>query len=358
MKLKVTLSALTAALIALIILTTMSTLSALPSVIQYSYDLKSGGDKFSVERMIEIDERIEEINVGSSTLSFIADGGEYDVRGHRLSLCLINKMYLENYKIACESFTDDSVIISKKLALELFYSENPAGKPLTINGRTYKVSAVCDDISDDGRERVFVSYESVKNGNKAAVTEFAAKSGSISAIGLEQMKLTNYYPINLAQKRKVIGDFPQLLKLILFFFLCLACLKIRRLILTREKAKIDDSMTVSYRLRSIVKNPREYGFYILAFAGFPAALVAVFILMNAGVYIIPEYIPLDNIFDIPYYIEQMNKAAQSLNQTALIGNLSYLRLYQSAFTALCCETTALAVSSALTYLAWTNKRNQ
>lgn len=355
MRIKLLLSAFCAALLAVIICTSVFALGAIPSVVQYQYDSASGEKPFTVSEVLRIDERINEIYVGISTLSFCADAGGEVVRGNELSLDLVNETFLKNYKIDCPDFGGDTAVISRGLALKLFYTEKAQGQPIQIGGKTYKVGAVYDSYCDDGRERVYLSYEGFDKGSQLSVTELQAKSGSVSAVGLEQMKMKSYYRLNLSEKRKVLRDFLEIVKLLGFVFLCLAVMSVRKPLLRRQKERITQALDGDYALKSLRKRPLPYLLYGALLVLVPAALVGVFFLMRFGLYIIPEYIPLDNIFDLPYYLEQMKKAGEELNRTALMGNGSFIRLYHNVFISLSIECAALAAAATATYISWKTK---
>lgn len=321
----------------LLLFTASNALNRIPSVTQINYNKSSDIKPFTVSKAVETDKRINEIYVGEPTLSFCAEAKETEVRENSVTPVLVNERFFNNYKIDAGNFQKNSAVISKDLALKLYLNTNAVGKPLELFGKTYKVSAVydrSDGLCYDGKERVYIPYNSVKNYESFEVSEFACKNGSQSAVAFTQMRLENYYYTNLAEKKNVINDFIKLSILILYFVFLAFALKLRKYLCKKSKAKINDSLETNYALRSVKKSLKSYVVYYLSFFGIPALLIALFIFGNFGIYIIPSYIPYNNIFDIPYYLEQLTKSVNEFNQTALVGNLFYIRLYHETFNSL------------------------
>ncbi|MCH5304056.1 MAG: hypothetical protein J1E41_04255, partial [Ruminococcus sp.] len=147
--------------------------------------------------------------------------------------------------------------------------------------------------------------------------------------------------------------------LILYFVFLAFALKLRKFLCRKAKESIDDSLSVHYALKSFVKAPKSYTIYLLSFFGIPVLLIAIFIISNFSVFIIPNYIPYDNIFDIPYYLEQFAKSVNEFNSTAPVGNLFYIKLYHETFNSLIVQIIfflSLAVSATLSWFSALRKR--
>ncbi|MCH5303547.1 MAG: ABC transporter permease, partial [Ruminococcus sp.] len=177
-----------------IIFTAFIVLNNTPSITQINYDASSNIKPFTVSKAVEIDERINEIYVGTPTLSFCAEAEKVEVRNNTVTPVLVNERFFENYKINVENLDENSVVISKDLALKLYLNTDAVGKPFKLFNKTYTVAAVYDGfkgLCTDNKQRVYVLYNSVKDYEGFDVQEFACKNGSQSAIAFTQMKLEN-----------------------------------------------------------------------------------------------------------------------------------------------------------------------
>ncbi|MCD8026996.1 MAG: hypothetical protein LUF33_08790 [Clostridiales bacterium] len=66
----------------------------------------------------------------------------------------------------------------------------------------------------------------------------------------------------------------------------------------------------------------------------PAILIIIFFISDFSIYIIPKYIPYDNIFDISYYITAIAENSNLANSLALTGDTYLVNLYSNSFNLL------------------------
>ena len=157
------------------------------------------------------------------------------------------------------------------------------------------------------------------------------ENGSQSAATLEQMGLKNYCYTDFSEKRQVIGGLTRVSFLLLYVVLLFA-------VLIKKKKKISSAITAyrlgiksSYPLEYVRENKIKTALFALFVIAVPAALIAIPFFVDFSIYIIPDYIPYDNLFDIPHYIDTHIKAVQELNARALTGDLYRLRMYDFSF---------------------------
>ncbi len=300
------------------------------------YDASSSEKPMTVDETERLVERIDTIASASRTLSYCAELPAAEIKGERVDPVLVNNLFFDNYRIPVDSFDENSAVISRELALKLFFSYDVTGRQIEISGETYTISGLYDRADDligryllDNKERVFVG--SAKNGDKAYVTEMCIENGSQSAATLEQMGLKNYCYTDFSEKRQVIGGLTRVSFLLLYVVLLFA-------VLIFYIKKISSAITAyrlgiksSYPLEYVRENKIKTALFALFVIAVPAALIAIPFFVDFSIYIIPDYIPYDNLFDIPHYIDTHIKAVQELNARALTGDLYRLRMYDFSF---------------------------
>lgn len=325
-----------------------------PSVVQYNFDLNSGAKMLTVKRTAKMIERIDDVTVSEPSLSFCAELDEVKVKTIPVTPVAVNDIYFKNYNISVKDFGKNSAVISDELSLKLFFTRNGAGHKLEMNGKKYTVAGVYPSGSKyerDSRERVYVDYSGA-DCDSASVCELAAANATPACTALEQAGIAGYIPTDFGQKKSVIGDFSQITVLILYIVLLIFALRLWKRVCGSQWRKLREVKAERYFLEGLRTAPKNYLVFIIAGVGIPAALIAVFLLCRFNFFIIPAYMPDDNIFDIPHYLERWTEAKQSLNAAALAGNTYLLRLYQSMFDGMLFKTAGVIIAAILSVISF------
>ena len=315
----------------------------------------SKGELLTIGDIHKITDRISELMSGQSTLAFCAEAENEKVKNETVTPVLTNELYFEHNRIAVESFTNSEIVISRALANRLFKTNDVVGKTLTLYGKSYTVAGVYDSPDGlfdryyhDGKERVFINYEGVKDYQKYKITDMSYVNSTQSAVALEQMNPENYHSTNLSEKSLVLRDFLRLAALIAYLVALVITLRLWLYLCRRQISHIKETLESAYSLESIRKNPRAYILLAVFGIGIPLAIVAVFLLCNFNIYIIPRYIPYDNIFEISHYLGEHAKAVTELNACALGGDKFILNLYNGSFYTLIFEMIIFTISLVIT----------
>lgn len=315
----------------------------------------SKGELLTIGDIHKTIDRISELMSGQSTLAFCAEAENEKVKNETVTPVLTNELYFEHNRIAVESFGSSDVVISRALATRLFKTNDVVGKTLTIYDKSYTVAGVYDSPDGlfdryyhDGKERVFINYEGVKDYQKYKITDMSYVNSTQSAVALEQMNPENYHSTNLSEKSLVLRDFLRLAALIAYLVALVITLRLWLYLCKRQISHIKETLEGAYSLESIRKNPRAYILLAAFGIGIPLAIVAVFLLCNFNIYIIPRYIPYDNIFEISHYLGEHAKAVAELNACALGGDKFILNLYNGSFYTLIFEMIIFTISLVIT----------
>ena len=318
-------------------------------------DYSKGEKPLTIGDVHKIVDRISELMSGQSTLAFCAEAEEQTVQKETVTPVLTNELYFEHNKITTQSFTNTDVVISRSLARRLFKTDTAVGKTLELYGKSYTVAGVYDSPDGfidryfhDGKERVYINYEGIKDYQKYDVSEMSYINGTQSAVALEQMNPANYHFTNLSEKSLVLRDFLHLAALIAYLVALVITIRLWLYLCGRQINNIKETLEGSYSLESVRKNPRAYILLAAFGIGIPLAIVAVFLLCDFSIYIIPRYIPYDNIFDISHYLGEHAKAVAELNSGALGGDKFLLNLYNGSFNALIYEMIIFTISLIIT----------
>lgn len=306
----------------------------LPNTTLQNYNLNSDKEPLKIADMEELFERISDNGVG-----FCIELEDVKIKGETVSVVLVNENYLNVMNICKEEISTGNVaIISNKLALKLFFNTKAENKELMLNGKNYKTTAVynessgiINDISKDGKERIYIPYTCVKNCRNLYVDSIAYSNDSSSAPLIEQMDLSQYHSVDFSEKSKVIHTFEHLMYLIMYIGIFLISLKLWRLLCKKYFNEIKDHLKESYFLKSIHLIPGKYILLIIIGIGIPLILLNIFVFSDFSIYIVSKYIPNDNIFDVSYYINSIIENSNLLNSIALTGNNYLSVLYSKTF---------------------------
>lgn len=329
----------------------------IPEITQINYDYSSHGEYLTVKDALKIMKQIKNRVIEQASLSFCAEDKSTLIRDIEVRPVLTNSVYFKNFNIDVKGFDEDSVVISRQLALRLFFSTDVIGKKIRLYDKYFSVAGLYDNKDNfvnagavDNTERVYLSYKALENGGDVAVTEFSCKSESHAAVVMEQMNLRSYYFTSLSDKLKVIDDFRQLILLVIYCAVLIVGLTLWLKICKAQLKSIRKNLRRNYIPGSIKAAHKNYLILFAAGTGIPCALILLFILCGFEPFIIPAYIPYDNIFDIGYYIGRFLESLQQSNSAALAGSTFLLRLYSFSFTSLMFLTVLFAVLLTVTII--------
>lgn len=314
-------------------------LNLLPPITQLNYNLKSDVSPLTIE---DLSERISFNNI-----SFCAELEDTNFKEETATPVLTNENYFEiyNHKLIGKGFTKENMenkdkvaVIESSLALKLFFNTDAVGKTLTINNEIYTICGVIEEkeniinsLSSDGKQRIYIPYSCYNEYESCEVSTISYDNKSSSAAVIEQMDLSQYHSTNFSEKAKVIKTFEHIIFLILFIGLCFISLKIWYRLCKKFVADIKENLTENYFFESLKVIPHKYILLIMTALGIPVMLLIIFLMSDFSIYIIPKYIPYDNIFDVSYYISAIVDNSNNINSLALTGNTFLINLYSISF---------------------------
>lgn len=320
-------------------------LRQLPSITQMNYNLKSDALPLTIADIEKLSERISFDGV-----SFCAELEETSVKAETVLPVLTNESYFEiyNHKLIGKGFTKENMenkdkvaVIESSLALKLFFNTNAVGKTITLNDEVYTICGIINEdeniinsLSSDGKQRVYVPYSGYKEYKNCEVNIIAYDNKSFSAPLIEQMNLTQYHPTNFSEKAKVIKNFEHIIFLILFIALCFLALRLWYRICKKLIKDIKENLSENYILNSLKSIPIKYVLLAITAFGIPVVLLIIFFLSDFSIFIIPKYIPYDNIFDVSYYLNTIIENSNMANNLALTGDTFLINLYSNSFSLL------------------------
>ena len=318
-------------------------LNQLPSITQMNYNLKSDEKPLTVKDMNNLSDRIS-----FNQVSFCAELDETNVKEETVTPVLTNEFYFEIYgqKLNGDSITKENIenedkvaVISSSLALKLFFNTDAVGKTITLNDEVYTICGVIQEseniinsLSSDGKQRVYIPYTCYSGYENCDVYTISYDNSASSAPLIEQMKLSQYHSTNFSEKAKVIKNFEHIIYLILFIALCFISMKLWYRICKKLIKDIKENLNEIYFLNSFKSIPIKYFLLTVTALGIPAVLLTIFFLSDFSIFIIPKYIPYDNIFDVSYYLNAIIENAHMSNSLLLTGNIYFLKLYSNTLS--------------------------
>ncbi len=230
-------------------------------------------------------------------------------------------------------------VISENLALELFFSTDVVGRTLELEEKNYIISGVYSEnrgivhnLSKDNLERIYLPYTCYHTPTSLDVDTLIYDSDSNSAAIIEQLDLAQYNFLNFASKSNVIDSLSDMMLLTLYmgalalFLFIWYKLSINRFYALR-------SVFSKYYFSEVVRTkPLPVILFILALSGIPAVFIAMYLMSDFSIYIPPEYIPYDNIFDIAYYFNEFLSEHSASNALALAGEKYFRNFYSLTFS--------------------------
>ena len=320
-------------------------LNQLPSITQMNYNLKSDEKPLTVKDMNNLSDRIS-----FNQVSFCVELDETNVKEETVTPVLTNEFYFEIYgqKLNGNSITEENIknenkvaVISSSLALKLFFNTDAVGKTITLNDEVYTICGVIQEseniinsLSSDGKQRIYIPYTCYSGYENCDVYTISYDNSASSAPLIEQMKLSQYHSTNFSEKANVIRNFENIIFLILFIALCFLALRLWYRICKKLIKDIKENLSENYILNSLKSIPIKYVLLAITAFGIPVVLLIIFFLSDFSIFIIPKYIPYDNIFDVSYYLNTIIENSNMANNLALTGDTFLINLYSGSFSVL------------------------
>lgn len=351
----VLITALSALVLCLCFYLSNNALGQLPSVTQMNYNLKADKKPLTVKDINKLSDRIS-----FNKVSFCAELDETNAKEETVLPVLTNEYYFEIYKQALNgnSITKENIenkdkvaVIGSCLALKLFFNTDAVGKTITLDNENYTVCGVIeeskgiiDSMSGDGKQRIYIPYTCYSGYENCEVNIISYDNQAFSAPLIEQMDLSRYHSTNFSEKSKVIKNFEHIIFLILFIALCFIALRLWYRICKRLAKDIKENLSENYFLNSLKTIPIKYILLTITAFGIPAVLLMIFFLSDFSIFIIPKYIPYDNIFDVSYYLNTIIENSNITNNLALTGDTFLVNLYSSSLLLLIWFVIIFAIS--------------
>lgn len=322
-----------------------NSLTQMPNITQMNYNLKSETNVLKIEDIENLSQRINLYDV-----TFCAEVDEIKIKEEMVTPVLTNEYYFDIYdkNLDGQNFTkenienrDKVVIIGSDLALELFFNTQVVGKTLAVGDDVYTICGVFEEnnnilnqLSKDGKQRIYFPYTCYPYYSERDVNVISYENASSAAPLIEQMGLGQYYSTNFSEKSKVIKNFQHILLLVIFLALCFFILKLWYKSIKKLSNNVNENLTENYFFESVKKIPHKYLSLLLTSVSVPAVLLIIYFSCDFSIFIIPKYIPYDNIFDFAYYLDTITTNQHQLNSMALSGDTSLISLYQTSFNIL------------------------
>lgn len=306
----------------------------LPDTTMLNYNLKSEKEPLKIADMEILFNRISNNGVG-----FCCELENVKIKEETVNVVLVNEYYLDVMDICKDGISNgDVAIISDKLALKLFFNTKAENEELKLYDKTFKIADVysessgfINDISKDGKERIYIPCTCVENYKNINVDSIAYSNDSLSAPLIEQMDLSQYHSVDFSEKSKVIHTFEHMLCFCLFAGFCIIALRIWHLQCKKYFSEIKNNLKENYFFKSINSIPQKYVLFILVGIGIPFILLVLFACSDFSVYIASKYIPNDNIFDVSHYLNAIIENANLSHSIALTGDNYLSVLYSNTF---------------------------
>lgn len=299
------------------------------------------------------------VRISHNFVSFCCEGEETQIKEHTVLPVLTNHSFfsLSNLKVSGDGIAQVHIenknkvaVISKNLAIKLFFTAECIGRTITIDGVDYIVNGVyhpenkspLNTLSQDSSERVYIPYTCDENYTQREIQTLIYDNNSRSTPLVEQICVSHYHLTNFYEKERVIESLVHLLLLFIFLIISGAVLYLRSAGLQRLTREIKENLRTQYFLKSLVSIPHKYLLYLLAGVIIPVLIILVFIKADFSIYIVSKYIPQDYLFDISSYIKSIANNAMHTNSLALTGNTYLPVLYSKTFdtVAVLCLLTA------------------
>ncbi|MGN0502745.1 MAG: ABC transporter permease [Ruminococcus sp.] len=319
---------------------TTNVTSQLPNTTLMNYNLQADKEPLTISDIEKLIGRISD-----NGIAFCCEYDEIKINEETVSVVLVNENYLDIMNVSKDGIADENAgnkekvaVISNQLALKLFFTVQAENKDLNIFGKAFKITDVynnssdfINEISKDGKERIYIPYTCSENYSNINVESIAFSNNSPSAPLIEQMDLSQYHSVDFSEKSKVIHTFEHMLCFCFFAGFSIIALRIWYFLCRKYFSEIKNNLKENYFLKSINSIPQKYLLTILVGIGTPLVLLVIFSCSDFSVYIASEYIPNDNIFDVSHYLNAIIENANLSNSIALTGDNYLSVLYSNTF---------------------------
>lgn len=324
-----------------------NTTSQFSRIAQASFDANHGYQPVDMEYFDRLAKRIN-----NKYVSFTCEEWRFDLKDTEVTpvyttysyfqLTNTDFLYGKGFGEAQQYAAQPLAVISEELALRLYMKKDVVGESIDIDGKYYTVCGVVKNQSDfmsrlstDSRERVYLPYTCAPHINELEIDSIVYDTASNSAAIVEQMDLPQYYFFSLSEKSEVLETLWHLLLLVLFLgvsvFVIKLCFRLCKYYLNLIVLNLKDN----YLLKSVRTIPLIYFLLLLFSVIVPALIIVIFIKSDFSIYIVAEYIPYDNIFDLGFYFSAFLSHISQINSLALAGDNYYFHLYNLTFSNLC-----------------------
>lgn len=336
----------------------------LPNITQLNYNQKSNNKAKTISDIEKIFDKIS--NKG---ISFCSELSEKNFKEKSITPVLTNQNYFANYNVELKGrgITAENIqngekvaVIDSVMAVEIFFTTEALDKKIYIDGDEFTVCGVyeCDknlinQLSSDGKQRVYIPYTSYKDYSECEVSTISYNNIAYTAAFIEQMNLEQYHSTNFYEKSRNLLNFKHIILAYIFILFCIVTLMIWYRLCRRKYKIIKQSLKDSYLSESIRLQPKKYFLFCIVFIGIPAILFGIFIISDFSIFIPAKYIPDDNIFDISYYITLIIENANLNNTLNLLGDTHLINYYTRMYNCLAWSTIIVALFFTIwIYLFW------
>lgn len=324
------------AIISVLLFSTLNNaVSQLPNATQMTYNHNSDFYPITISKWEEYQDRFSTTDV-----TFCSELEKTNVKNIEVTPVLTNKNYFSVMSISVTGGLKENqkaAAISSDLALKLYFNTDVIGKKLVMNDSEYIISGIYEkpkgmvnEISSDGKERVYLYYSDYSAYKSQELQSICYRNDAPSAPLIEQMNFSQYYTENIGEKVKILNNFKLLFFLIIFISLSVIALRIWYKLCGRFFSEIKANLSENYFFKSVRSIPLKYLLLAVTAVGIPTLIIMVFQFLNFNLFIPSKYIPYDNIFDIPYYFSKIIDYQNAINSISLNGNTFCIVLYHNS----------------------------
>ena len=276
-------------------------------------------------------------------------------------------------------YGQNAAVISEKLAKELFKSYDILGEEFELAGQQYMVTGIYSNkssiislLGSDGAQRVYVPYESLNQPKGAVIKTIMIHDDDIASntfrerevadiirknvmVNPETYRITDFYNTEILSQHKGLVIFLTGLSLCCFIAAWLFRHIRRCVVFLRSKSR-------DLYFGEVLKAEKLFAVkYVFAAVAAVGCIVLIWSAIKFRLYIPPEFIPQDNVFDIRFYAERITDAIALHNSSYGYIPSQYeidfnnvMRI--NAFLALCLTAEVLHVVSSLRLVKHTAKK--
>ena len=239
---------------------------------------------------------------------------------------------------------EKSAIISDKMSLELFKSNEAIGNKINILGQTYMVIGIykTDDsfignISGDGVEQIIVPYTSYGQGEELLINKMAVNGEEVNKSDFKYSirkvvgkTLDNYKVVDYKVGKSTVIEIKYLVFFIIGCILIVIIIKLLIKVIKTEYHRLLRHKDKYYFMEIIKKEKKSL---IITVVISIALIIGIVLIFNGISFdlVAPEgYIPDDNIFDITFYKDTFINNIQLINSDSGFKLSSFDRYLSNA----------------------------